>query len=50
MTTQVMTFDDAAAMGLSADEWALIQERLGAHSQSMRTWYLFCYVVRALLV
>ena len=29
MTTQVMTFDDAAAMGLSADEWALIQERLG---------------------
>ena len=24
-----MTFDDAAAMGLSADEWSLIQKRLG---------------------
>ena len=29
MTEQVMTFEDASAMGLSADEWALIQERLG---------------------
>ena len=29
MTTQIMTFDDASAMGLSSDEWSLIQTRLG---------------------
>ena len=29
MTEPIMTFEDAAAMGLSSDEWDLIQKRLG---------------------
>ena len=29
MSERAMTFDDAASMGLSQDEWALIQKRIG---------------------
>ena len=50
MTEQVMTFEDASAMGLSADEWALIQERLGRIPNQCELGIFFCHVVRALLL